>query len=423
MFRRIVAITVFVILVAAVSLLVHWNAAPTSFKLTPELTFNLPLGILMIAAAVAGALVMFVLALMREGRLALRDWSVHREIRIAQRNAAQITEARSQILAGEYKRARNLLTKSTQKRAMEISDIIDFAETYLLEGDPLQARKVLEEAQKDFGNEPLLLFALGRACKATGDLPAATSALERAVSVYPTSMPILTVLRDILFETESWERAAEVQGRIVELNADDASEKNWLLGARYEAALQAEDSARDAALREIASDAPDFLPVLVHRAKNLAATGDWRRAMKILEKAVRKKPHGATLDELERMVPAEESSRLARLYGKLVASSPQSVGLRLRAAHYLIKHGRVEEAAETLTPLADGTEASVAKALWGEIHDAREESTLAHSSYREALSDSEAFSPQYNCEVCEAATRDWHARCDNCGAWGMFESI
>jgi len=236
-------------------------------------------------------------------------------------------------------------------------------------------------------------------------------------------MPILTLLRDILFETEAWARAAEIQSRIVELNADDASEKNWLLGARYEAALQAEQSARDAALRELASDAPDFLPVLVDRARNLADTGDWRRAMKMLEKAVRKHPHGAALDELESLVPAEESARLARLYGKLVATTPQSVGLRLRAAHYLIKHGRVEEAAETLKPLGESAEASVAKALWGEIHDAREESSQAHSAYRDALIESEAFNPHYSCEVCGAATGDWHARCDNCGAWGMFESI
>ncbi|TFH21784.1 MAG: DUF1049 domain-containing protein [Myxococcales bacterium] len=423
MLRRIAAIIVFVALVATVALLVHWNAQETSFRLTPDIAFTLPLGILMIAAAIAGAVVMFVLALMREGRHALRDWSVNRELRLAERNATQITEARSLILAGEYKRARSLLKKATQKRAMEISDVIDFAETYLLDHSAIQARKVLEEGQKDFGNEPLLLFALARACRATGDTPAALSALERAVSVYPTSMSMLTMLRDLLFETDSWTRAGEIQSRIVELNPDDASEQNWLLGARYEASNSADEAARGTALKELTNDAPEFLPVTIDRARMLTEAGDWRRAYKLLEKALRRRPRGAVLDSIESIVPPEESVRVARLYSKLVASHPDSSALRLRAAHYLMEHGRVEEAAGVLSAMSENGHGPRALALLGEIHDSRDDTALAHSSYQQALSAGQHWAQPYVCEVCAATEDVWQARCHTCGAWGMFESL
>ena len=422
MVRRIATFIVLIALIGAVALLMYFNGQETSFRLTKDMSLTLPLGGLMMLAAIAGALFMFLLALMREGRHALRDWSVHREVRGAKRNAQHIVEARSLTLAGDYKRARTLLTRATQKSSPEIGDVIDYAETFLLDNDPVQARTILEEGQKDFGNEPLLLFALAKACRATGDAPAAVSALERAVSVYPRSTALLTMLRDVLFESESWTRAEEIQRRIVELNPDDASEKNWLLGARYEAASAASEGARDEALRDIAGDDPDFLPALIDRAVIAADAGDWWRAFKILEKSVKRRPHAVVLDTLEKIVPTEDAPRLSRIYSKLVASNPDDGVLKLRAAHYLIGHGRVEEAAEMLGPPPDNGSDPAALALWGAIHDAREESTLAHGSYRGALEGSASTGGGFACGVCATPAAQWQSRCDSCGAWGTLES-
>ncbi len=198
MIRRIVAFVVFIALIAGVSMLVYFNAQETSFRLTPSREVTLPLGMLMLGALVAGALVMFLFALMREGRHALREWRVHRELRAAERTAEQRTRARSLALAGDFKQARALLGKATRRHAPQASDMVDVAETYLMEGNAAEARRLLEEGQKDVGNDPLLLFALARACRATGDAAAAISALERALRAYPSSLPALTLLRDLL---------------------------------------------------------------------------------------------------------------------------------------------------------------------------------------------------------------------------------
>src|SRR6185503_3337401 len=173
------------------------------------------------------------------------------ELQAAERTAEYQTEARSLALAGDFKRARLLLAKATNKRAPDVSDVVDYAETFLLEGDAGQARRVLEEGQKDFGNEPLLLFALARACRAGGDTAAAISTLERALRVYGSSLPILTMLRDLLFEAGSWERAGQVQELITGLRPTDERERNLLAGARFEAAKSQAADARASALRGV----------------------------------------------------------------------------------------------------------------------------------------------------------------------------
>jgi len=420
MLRRILAFLLFVGLIAAVSFLVYFNAQETQFWLTPRHQFRLPLGVLMLGAAVAGSVVMFLLALMREGRHALREWRVHRELRAAERTAEYHTQARSLVLSGDYKRARLLLAKATQKRDPDVSDIVDYAETFLLEGDAGQARRVLEEGQKQYGNEPLLQHALARACRAAGDTPAAVSTLERAARACPSSLAILSMLRDSLFETASWSRACEIQERIVALKPGDNAERNRLAGARLEAARRAPGELRGAALRALTGEHPDFAPALLERARFLEAAGERRRAVRLLEKAAKRRPRSVLLEELERMVPEERRYKLAKLYGKLVTGDPGNSNLRLHAARYLLHNRLFDEAEQLLRGLSSNGVGSSAHALWAEIHEARSDTARAQQEYRHALSGHNPVA--LACSACGAASTAWRERCDRCGAWDTIDA-
>jgi len=422
MVRRILAFLLFIGLIGAVSFLVYFNAQESQFWLTPRHQFRLPLGVLMLGAAVAGAVVMFLLALMREGRHALREWRVHRELRAAERTAEYHTQARSLILAGDFKRARLLLAKATQKREPDVSDIVDYAETFLLEGDTGQARRVLEDGQREFGNEPLLLHGLARACRAGGDTPAAVSTLERAARICPASLPVLLMLRDMLFETGAWSRACEVQERVCELKPTDQIERNRLAGARLEAARRSPGDVRGSALRTLTGEHPDFVPALLERARFLESAGERRRAVRLLEKAAKGRPRLILLDELERIVPEERRVKLAKLYVKLVDGDPANAGLRLRAARYLIANRRYDEAEQLLRGLsASNGDLAAAHALWAEIHDARADTERAQQEYRQAV----ALRPArvLACAACGAASPVWRERCDRCGAWDTYDTI
>jgi HemY protein len=232
---------------------------------------------------------------------------------------------------------------------------------------------------------------------------------------------MLSMLRDLLFETGSWSRACEVQERITELKPGDQVERNRLAGARLEAARREPGELRGPALRSLTGDHPDFTPALLERARFLEGAGERRRAVRLLEKAVKRRANCTLLEELERLVPEDRRSKLAKLYAKLVTGDPANARLRLRAARYLIQNQRLEEAEQILRGLPADGESTAAHALWAELHEARADPEGAQQEYRQAL----AAQPRKQfvaCKSCGTASRTWRERCDRCWAWDTFET-
>jgi uncharacterized membrane-anchored protein len=423
MLRRILAFIAFVALVAAVSALVYFNPGESSFRYSPDREIRLPLGVLMLVATVAGMLVMFLLMLLREGRHAVHEWRIQRGIRTAERTATLRGEARSLSLAGDYARARSLFTKATKIRTPDVGDLIDYAGTYLLEGNAKEAKKVLENAQKDFGNDPLLLSELARASRLAGDDAAAVSALERALAVYPRSSKLLAALRDVLVDTGAWARAAEVQERIVQLKPDDANERNRLIGVRYETAVRLPREERSAALSAIAASGDDFVPAVLERARGFADAGDASRAGKVLEKALRRRANGALLDEIERLAAPDDTARVAKLYVKLVETFPSSAVLRGRAARYLTNCGRSEQAAELLRGAdADGAPPAIDAARVVLFESRGQSGEATEAAKRLVERESRLYAP-WRCGGCGGVADTWSARCPGCRAWGLIDNL
>ena len=423
MLRRILAFIAFVALVAAVSALVYFNPADSSFRYAPDREISLPLGVLMLVAGVAGMLAMFVLMLLREGRHAVHEWRIQRGIRTAERTATLRGDARSLSLAGDYARARSLFTKATKIRDPDVGDLIDYAGTYLLEGNAKEAKRILENAQKDFGNDPLLLSELARAARLAGDDAAAVSALERALAVYPRSAKLLAALRDVLIDTGSWGRAAEVQERVAALKPNDAIERNRLTGTRYEAALRLQRDERSAALAALTASDEEFVPAILERARTMVEAGDAARAIKVLDKAVRRRPNAALLDELERLCGGDETARVAKLYGKLVEGFPGSPVLRARAARYLTACGRSEQAAELLRGMSSDGGPPPLDAARAAVLDARGQPSEALQAYKRLADRGANLLAPWRCSGCDAVSPEWTSRCTSCDAWGLIDSL
>ncbi len=423
MLRRILLFVVFIVLVAAVSSLVYFNSQDIGFRLGPGLDYTLPLGMLMLAAALAGAAVSFLFALMREGRHAIREWRVQRELRHAERTAEYKASARSLLLAGEYERARALLTKATQSKPPDASDVVDYAETFLRSSDPEGARRALEEGQKDFGNDPLLLHALARALLAMGDHKAAIETLERAVSHCETSTVLLRMLRDLLFAQEQWERAAEIQQRLVDRQPQDAAERNRLLGARFEAAMQLNGNGRGEALQRLTGEEPEFVPAVTARAEALAAEGQLKKAIRLLEKSVKRRPHSAVLDTLERLTPAELQPRLVKFYQKAVNRHASNELLKLRAARVMTDAGKLAEADRLLQEVTESRAPAATAALRALIEEQREHGELAQREARKALEAAELSKPEPKCTACGVPSKAWQTRCPACGVWGSIDAF
>jgi len=423
MLRRILTFVAFVALVAAVSALVYFNPTDASFRYARDNTITLPLGVLMLGAALAGMVVMFLLFLLREGRHAVHEWRVQRGIRSAERTATLRAEARNLSLAGDFARSRTLFAKVMKMRDPDVADLIDYANTHTLEGNAREAKRLLENGQKDFGNDPLLLYELSKAARMAGDDAAAISALERALAVYPRSFRLLTLLRDALGDANAWERAAEIQERIVQLRPNDATEQNRVWGARYEAALRLAPAERMTALKAITGAQPEFSPAALERARTAHSAGDERRAVRILDKAIRQRPRGALFDELERICTANDPARVAKLYLKSVESFPNLNGLRARAARYLISIGRGREADEILRAGPSEDTRGVLSAARGLLLEAQSQlgtSGVTGTSTARRLTSQPHL---WRCDGCKTPAERWTPRCSRCGVWGSVDDL
>lgn len=423
MFRRTLLFVVLLLMAGAIAALLHLNPDKARFSLGSEWAIELPVGVLVLLSLCAGALAIFVLALIHEGRNALRAWRVNREVRAAAWSLSARSEARSLALSGDYARARALFTKAAKKHEPDPGQVVDMADTWFDEGRPDQARKLLEDGLKDLGNDPLLLFAYARACSLLDDHPTAVSALERARESYPDSPRVLELLRDELFAAADWDAAEQVQHRLTRLRPEDDGERNRLLGARFEKAMQSQGELREALLRSITDSDPDFSAALLERARALASSDRQRQATRLLEKAVLRKPATILLRELELLAGRDQAGRMPKLYGKLLARHPDKQGLALLAARYYAGHSQTDTALELLKRTAVDNDA--AKTLWLQLEAGNSASGTAvtgdtGSNGNQALVN--GAEPVFTCSACSAGSSEWTPRCSCCGRWSSLDT-
>ncbi|HYC57542.1 MAG TPA: tetratricopeptide repeat protein [Candidatus Binatia bacterium] len=387
MLRRTLTFLAAVALIAMVATLVWFNSQPTIFKIAPEREFTLPLAWLLVGAVTVGLLLGLMALLAREGHWALRQWRVDRARRTAERAIARKTEARSLILAGQYGKARALLTKGAKGPGADVCDVVDLAESYVAEGDSAQARTVLEDGLKEFGSDPLLLHSLARCCRALGDDAAAASALDRAVDAFPASITLNRMLRDTLVDLERWKRAERVQQRLVELLPEDPRERGLLVEVRMRAAAAEEPGQREASLRSVLALDPAFAPAAAERARMLDTQGRHRAAVRLLYKAAKARPDARTLTALDELLAEKETARLLKIYDKLRARHPGNDELQLHYAELLLALGREEDGERALDQVdgSGGPYAIAAEKLRAELYRRRQDLEHANEALHRAL--------------------------------------
>lgn len=350
MLRRALSFVVALAIIAAVSTLVYYNSQPTTFRYGPESEQTLPLAWLLVASALAGAALVFTALLAREGHWALRQWRLLRSLRGVEAAASRRGEARTSILAGRFEAARALLERNTKSPSPCPDDAIDYAESFVAEGRPDQARRYLEGVPSALAEDPRVLLALARCCLACGDKAAAAAALERATTALPASATLHALLRDTLEELGWWSRAEAAQQRLYDLRPDD-EERRRLIEIRMKASERGESGEREAALRSVLAMDPAWAPAAAAQARSLASQGRRRAAVRLLLRAAKRRPEEETLDALDELLESSRLSRLLRAYAKLRRLHAADERLARHLAAVLARNGRHEDAERLLMSL------------------------------------------------------------------------
>jgi predicted Zn-dependent protease/uncharacterized integral membrane protein len=344
MLRRALTFFLAVLLIGGVSSLVYFNSQPTTLRWGPRQELTLPLAWLILGSTVAGASLVFLVLLAREGHWAVRQWRLLRALRAAERAADRRSEARASALAGRHAKARTLLAKTATGPGAVLDDAVDYGEAFLAEGKAGDARTHLEDARREFGDAPSILYALARACRALGDDAGAVAVLDRAIEKLPASAALNELLRDTLVDLGWWARAEAAQQRLVDLRPGDAEEKRQLIEIRMHEAECGDAVERDQALRGVLAMDPSWPAAAAGRADHLLAGGQKRAALRILVRALKRRPAEETLAALDRALADDGVRKVLRVYRRLRRAHPANREVAAHMASQFERFGRQAEA-------------------------------------------------------------------------------
>ncbi|HYD48806.1 MAG TPA: tetratricopeptide repeat protein [Terriglobales bacterium] len=423
--RRFVVIVATVALILAAVYLVSLNSAQTEFRFTPTWVVAFPLGGIVIGAFLSGATVVLLAVALQASQRAVSMWRQTRQRR--QREQYDELQERGGALMweGDPKQARALLEKALRRRPESASAVLALASSYRATGETRRAVDLLiAAATKHHSTNPEVLLALAEAQGEAGERGAQLETLERLRALHPRAPLVLGRLRSAYADAGRWPEAASAQEVFLAESRDPAHltrEQERLLAFRYQTALQiAEPIERARALAALSERRLAPVPVAVSLGDAQLAGNEPNQAWDTWERALRATPRTVLVERLSQLAQEpKRQDRLCSLLGKLRAEEANLDHARLYAAQIQLMAGRVSEAGNELDAIAAEDGPSLLHRLRAEVLHKRGQTDQALSAYGQA---GRGVPLEHRCRSCSRASEVWLGYCPSCAAWDSFRS-
>ncbi len=420
MLKRFLGFVVVGALLLGFGFLFYMNPAIVELHVAPSRSYSLPLPILVLASFLAGAAVIFGLALVREAQWTLGERRRRRREARAAKNRAFVAEGRELLWHGRPGPAKQALRRAPA-RERDVEALAALAETSLRAERTDEARIVLEDGLAIHSDDPRLLAILASVAARENEWRRASGLLERAVAAEPDSVRLAASLRDAYTRERRWADALRAEDHYLALvrePRDLESERPRRLGLRYELALsreRPEDVVGD--LYAVLRDEPSFAPAAVSLGDTLRQLGRDREAGRVWCRAALLRPLPVLLGRVESLYvelgnPGKVTSLYRRLQGR-GASFPRAA----RLARFLVAQGALEEASAALDSAPSRSEEAEVALLRGEIERRRGNPSAALESLRVAFDAWADDGRPHFCSACGRSVNTWLPRCPGCGIW------
>jgi tetratricopeptide (TPR) repeat protein len=384
-----------------------------------------PLGIVLVAALLAGAgLVLLALWLYGAGR-SIADWWTGRGDRRALRAERLEQHGNTLLWEGQSTQARALFLRAWRRDAGNRRALLAAVDSYLDDGEIRAAERLLNDALARHRGDPDLLFAVAAVCARQGDHAGAIRALEQVRARHPHAPRVLRALRDHYAATARWNEAASIQElslRSLARSPQLVAERRHLLGLQYEAACALPAPAeRVTALEPLANVHPPFVPALVSLGDALVGAGRASDALALWQRGLRAAPRTVFIERLlEHGGDPPQLQAWRAQFRKLRAPAARPEAVRFWQARAQLADGRSEELLSELDALGGTISARAIRVLRAQVLRQRGHVEQALSEYAQAAND--ATPPAYTCRGCTNQEPAWLGRCGQCGGWDSFRA-
>jgi len=337
------------------------------------------------------------------------------------RGFAALTRGLVAVAAGDDEEARRQSRKAIALVGEPPLALLLAAQAAQLDGDDEQAQRYYTQMLQSKETEFLGLRGLYMASVRRSDIDQAISIAERARVLRPKTPWALNALFDLQISKRAWTQAAdavEAQAKVKLIDSSIAKRRRAVLAAAAakdaENAGQAETALKHA--QEALAFAPGFAPAALIAAKHSAAQGRHWKAASLIETAWSLEPHPDLARAYANLKPEEPPHARAKRLSDLAGMNPEHPESQILSAAVSISRGRLEEARETLRPLAERFPvarvcllmADIERSYGGDGLIAREWASRAMRAPRDA---------QWLCTACARAHNEWQASCSACGAF------
>jgi HemY protein len=334
---------------------------------------------------------------------------------------AALTRGLVAVAAGDDEEARRQSRKAISLVGEPPLALLLAAQAAQLEGNDEGAQRYYTQMLQSKDTEFLGLRGLYMAAARRGDTDQAISIAERARLLRPKTRWALNALFDLQVSKRAWTQAADAldaQAKAKLIDASIAKRRRAVLAAA--AAQDAEDAGDAQAAFNRAQDAltqaPGFAPAALIAAKHSAAQGRQWKAASLVETAWAQEPHPDLARAYANLKPEEAPSARAKRLAALAGMNPEHPESQILSAAVSISAGRLEEARETLRPIAERFPvarvcllmADIERGFGGDSMIAREWAMRAMRAPRDA---------QWLCSACARTHNEWQATCNACGGF------
>jgi len=351
-----------------------------------------------------------------------------RRERRRRRGYRALTQGMVAVAAGDAAEAKRFAKQADMLLAEPPLTLLLSAQAAQLNGDLKAAKKyfaaMLERAETEFlGLRGLIMQALKE-----NDEAEALRLTRRAKELRPKTPWVLASLFELQARAGKWSEAETTLALAARRNAlPEPESRRHRAVMLHEQSRVARSEKRDRDAMRLAAKAnglaPGMAQAAVHYAELLAASGNQRRARKVIEAAWREAPHPELAAAYGALFADERPLQRMKRFEALAAQKRDHPESHIALAQAALQARLWGEARRHLAAVgaAESNASPRVCRLMAELEEAEHNDLPAARMWLTRAASTPAQDPAYGCSVCGGETAAWTSLCPHCRNFGSIE--
>lgn len=421
-------ILLFLIILLGIGYLASINKETITVALTPKDIYETPKIVLILFSGFAGALIVFVLFMIRDTRRFIKNISFQKRQKLEEKARELYSKGLDLLLAKRYDDAKETFEATLREYPDYIDAYLKLTDIALMRGDLQKAYSYVEKARNLAPKRIDVLFATVNIMERAGRFNDALKQVDNILEIDETNLTALYRKRQILENLSQWEDLIDLQREIIKNLKDEKLrdiEKEYLAGYKYEYGrwcLERKEYERaKKSFKTALRIKRDFIPAYIGYAEALISEELIDDTVNFLTESFETTGSAILLARLEDLLISQgEPGRLLRIYRTAVSRRQDNTLLTFLLGKLYYRLEMIDDAIDTFRTIeSQGVSFPELHRLLGNIYLKRKQIEKAAIEFRKAT-ERKTMRLNYCCSTCGFTSETWSGRCPGCKLWNTF---